>query len=173
MEGMHDTMLASDAPCPELGINHAYDRFTLADKVQPAKAFEDLRSFDNSAVVCCFTMRATGDAYSYPALRSLLTAATGLDIDVDEMIRIGERATTALRILSGRAGHTIEEDGLPSRFAQALPAGGSAGHPVDPDVMRQAIADYYEARGFDRWGPTDQTLRRLDMDDCVGRLQRG
>lgn len=173
MEGIHDTMLTSESPCPELGIDHAYDRFSLQDKVQPAVVFENLRSFDNSLVLCCFTSRALGEDYSYPTIRSLLEAATGLTLDADEMIRIGERAYAAMRILSGRSGHTMDEDCLPDRFSQPLPTGASAGHPVDPDVMRQVIADYYEARGFDRFGPTDDRLRTLGMDDCVGKLTRG
>ena len=173
MEGMHDTMLASESPSPEIGVDHAYDRFSLEDKVGPAKAFEDLRSFDNSLVLCCFTSRSLGKDYSYPMIRSLLEAATGQTVDAAEMSRIGERAYAAMRILSGRAGHTMDEDRLPDRFAESMPAGASAGHPVDPSVMKQAIADYYEARGFDRFGPTDGTLRKLGMDDCIGKLQRG
>jgi len=154
MEGMHDTMLASESPSPEIGVNHAYDRFSLEDKVQPAKAFEDLRSFDNSLILCCFTSRSMGKDYSYPMIRSLLEAATGQSVDATKMIRIGERAYAAMRILSGQAGHTMDEDGLPARFAESMPTGASAGHPVDPSIMQQAIADYYEARGFDRFGPT-------------------
>ena len=173
MEGMHDTMLASESPSPEIGVTHAYDRFTLADKVQPSVAFENLRSFDNSLVLCCFTSRATGAGYSYPLIRSLLEAATGLSLDADEMLRVGQRAYAAMRLLSGRAGHTMDEDGLPARFADPLPSGASSSHPVEPAVMKQAIADYYEARGFDRFGPTDETLKSLGMSDCVGMLQRG
>ncbi len=173
MEGMHDTMLASDSPSPEIGVDHAYDRFSLKDKVKPAKAFEDLRSFDNSLIICWFTSRQVGKDYSYPLIRSLLEAATGFSVDAAEMLRIGERVYAAMRILSGRAGHTMDEDGLPARFAEPLPAGASSDHPVEPSVMRQAIADYYEARGFDRFGPTDETLRKLGMDDCIGKLPRG
>jgi aldehyde:ferredoxin oxidoreductase len=78
-----------------------------------------------------------------------------------------------MRILSGRAGHTMEEDGLPPRFANPLPSGASKDHPVDPSVMRKTIGDYYGARGYDRYGPTDETLRQLDMEDCIGMLERG
>ena len=173
MEGLHDTMLASESPSPEIGVTRAYDRFSLADKAEPSVAFENLRSFDNSLVLCCFTTRTTGVGYSYPLIRSLLEAATGLSLEADEMLRVGERAYAAMRLLSGRAGHTIDEDGLPSRFSEPLPSGASSGHPVDPAVMKTAIADFYTLRGFDRFGPTDETLRALGMDDCVGKLQRG
>ncbi len=172
MEGMHDTMLASESPSPEIGVTHAYDRFTLADKVEPAIAFENLRSFDNSLIICWFTSRQAGKAYSHPTLRTLLEAATGISLDAQEMLRVGERAYAAMRILSGRGGHRMEEDGLPDRFAHALPAGGSSDHPVQPLVMNKAIADFYALRGYDRFGPTDETLRRLKLDDCIGKLPR-
>ncbi len=171
MEGLHDTMLSVDPPCPELGIDHTYDRFSLEDKVLPAKTFEDLRSFDNSLVVCCFTTRSVGERYNYPAIRSLVEAATGRTLDVEEMLRIGERGYAAMRLLSGLLGHTQDEDGLPARFAQPLPSGPSA-YPVDPGTLRSTIRALYDARGYDRFGPTDATLRALDMDDCTGRLPR-
>ncbi|MBU1049831.1 aldehyde ferredoxin oxidoreductase family protein [Candidatus Bipolaricaulota bacterium] len=173
MEGMHDTMLASESPSPEIGVTHAYDRFTLSDKAQPTVAFENLRSFDNCLVICCFTPHATGEGYSYPAIRSLLAAATGQSMDAKHMLQVGERAYAAMRLLSGRAGHTISKDGLPARFSESLSTGASRNHPVDPSTMDKAIADYYDLRGYDKFGPTDETLKRLNMDDCVGKLQRG
>jgi len=167
MEGLHDTMLAMDAPCEELGVDRAYDRFTLTDKAPVGKTFEDLRSFDNSLVLCCFTTRSVGPRYGYAAVRSLLEAVTGRTIDAEEMLAIGERNYALMRLLSGRMGHRMAEDGLPARFAEALPRGASADHPVDPDEMRSTIADFYRARGFDETGPTAATLRRLGLDDCV------
>ncbi|HDS29395.1 MAG TPA: aldehyde ferredoxin oxidoreductase, partial [Candidatus Acetothermia bacterium] len=171
MEGLHDTMLSSDAPCPELGIDHAYDRSSLEGKVLPVKTFEELRSFDNALVLCCFTARAVGDRYNYPALRTLVEAATGLSVDAEEMLRIGERGIAAMRLLSGQQGHTKEQDSLPDRFATALPAGPSD-RPVDPAALRTAIDALYQARGYDRFGPTDATLRALQMEDCIGKLTR-
>jgi len=172
MEGMHDTMLGSDSPSLELGVTRSYDRFTLVDKPQPAKAFEDLRSFTNSLVLCCFTTRSVGDRYNYPQIRSLFEAATGRLIDAAEMLQIGERNYALMRILSSRAGHRMEGDGLPARFAQPLPRGASAEHPVDPQEMNEAIGAYYAARGFDRYGPTDARLRSLGLEDCIGMIPR-
>jgi aldehyde:ferredoxin oxidoreductase len=172
MEGAHDTMLARESPCPELGVTRSYDRFTLADKPAVAKTFEDLRSFTNCLVLCCFTTREVGERYSFPAIRSLLNAATGLEVDVDEMLTIGERAYALMRTLSARAGHRIDDDNLPARLSTPLPRGASAGHPIVPEEMEAAIRAYYEARGFDPHGPTDATLRRLGMADCVGRAPR-
>jgi len=173
MEGMHDSMLGMESPSPELGVTRAYDRFSLSDKPAPAVAFENLRSFDNSLVLCCFTTRSVGEAYSYPLVRSLFEAATGVSLDAEEMLRIGARNVALLRILSGRAGHRIDEDGLPSRFAESLQSGGSADHPVDSTEMQAAIQTYYKLRGHDDAGPTDDALEALGMSDCAGRIRRG
>jgi aldehyde:ferredoxin oxidoreductase len=172
MEGMHDTMLAREAPSPELGVTKSYDRFTLLDKIEPVIAFEDLRSFTNSLVLCCFTTNEVGASYNFPAIRSLLEAATGLSVDAQEMLRIGARNYALLRVLSGRGGHVMEADELPARFAEPLPRGASADHPVAAETMAEAVAAYYRARGYDRHGPTDETLRRLGLVDCAGRRAR-
>jgi aldehyde:ferredoxin oxidoreductase len=172
MEGFHDTILAGEAPCPELGFTESQDRFSLLDKPHPVVVFENLQSFTNSLVLCSFTTREVGPRYSYPRIRSLLEAATGMSIDPAEMLAIGARAYALLRILSARIGHRMENDGLPARFASPLPHGASANHPVDPKDLTDAIAAYYVERGFDRYGPTDETLHTLKMSDCVGRVSR-
>jgi len=172
MEGVHDTMLSSDAPTPELGVDHAYDRFTLADKPNIAKVYEDLRSFENSLILCVFTVRETGGKYTLPQVRSLLEAATGIALSPQGMLEVGERNYALLRMHAARAGYTMEDDGLPARFSQPLPRGASADHPIDPEVMSTAIAAIYEARGYDSVGPTDETLRKLGMDDCIGKIKR-
>jgi aldehyde:ferredoxin oxidoreductase len=172
LEGMHDPMLERETPCPELGVTKTYSRFTLLDKIEPSIAFEDLRSFTNSLVLCCFTASDSGPGYNFPAIRSLLDAATGLAMDATEMQRVGARAYALLRVLSARAGHTRDVDGLPARFAEPLPHGASADHPIPAKEMKQAISAYYKARGYDRFGPTDKTLRALGLDDCAGRIRR-
>ncbi len=173
LEGMHDSMLERDNACEELGICRAQSRFTLLDKVAPSIVFEDLRSFENSLVVCCFTTDETGPGYNLPAIRSLAEAATGLAIDADEMLAIGGRAYALVRLLAARAGHTRDVDGLPARFAEALPRGASAGHPIPAKDMKAAISAYYKARGYDRFGPTPKTLRSLGLADCAEWAKRG
>jgi len=172
MEGIHDTMLAIDRPTPELGIDRAYDRFTLRDKPKLAKVYEDLRSFTNSLVLCAFTVRTTGEHYNFQQVRELLEAASGIALDPQGMLEIGERNYALLRLHAARVGYTTNRDGLPGRFHEPLPRGASAGHPIDQNGFERAITAYYEARGYDRYGPTDATLRRLGLDDLVGVIER-
>ncbi len=173
LEGLHDTMLERENPCPELGFGQPLSRFTLLDKIDAAIAFENVRSFENSLVVCCFTTSESGPGYNLPAVRSLVEAATGLKVDADEMLAIGARAYALVRLLSRRAGHTRDLDGLPARFAEPLPRGASADHPIPQKDMKTAIAEYYKARGYDRRGPTGKTLRALGLGDCAEWAARG
>jgi len=172
MEGMHDTMFATDVPTPEMGIDRAYDRFTLADKPAIAKRYEDLRSFVNSLILCAFTVNGVGEKYSLPKIRSLLEAETGNALGAHEMLTIGERVYALMRMHAARAGYTLADDGLPQRLYTPLPQGASADHPIDPEEMRTAIAAYYEERGYDQHGPTRATLERLGMSD-LATIERG
>jgi aldehyde:ferredoxin oxidoreductase len=173
MEGTHDTMFTNELITPELGITGPYDRFTLADKALMVKTYEDIRSFVNSLILCAFTVRETGDKYNLPHIRALLEAETGLYVNRKDMLLIGERNYSLLRIHATRAGYRVHDDHLPGRFHEPLPRGASAHHPIDAKVLKDTIKAYYDDRGYDSYGPTDDTLHRLHMDDLVGRIDRG
>lgn len=172
MEGMHDTMLSSETPSPELGITHSYDRFSLADKPEVVKLYEDLRSFSNSLILCVFTTRMVGAHYNYPQIRSLIEAVTGIGLTGQQMMEIGARNYALLRLHAARSGYTMDDDMLPKRFSSPLSRGGSAGYSISEEDLRSAVETYYQARGYDRLGPTDATLRELGMDDCLGVIGR-
>ncbi len=172
MEGMHDTMLEKDAPAPELGVNQSYDRFTLADKPLIAKLYEDVRSFENSLIMCVFADRMAGDSSDFAMIRSLLGHATGNYLSTQEMLEIGERNYALMRLHSSRAGYRIDDDELPRRFSEPLPRGASADHPISEQEMKTAIQAYYEHRGYDDYGPTDERLRSLDLEELVGVIRR-
>lgn len=165
LEGLHDTMLEQDSPTPELGVASRYDRFSLAGKARLVVLYEDLRSFVNSLVLCVFTTKETGPRYNFPRIRELLFYATGMEIGPEEMPRIGARNFALMRLYSGLGGHTSVQDGLPKRFHEPLPRGGSAGRPIDPELFQKEIAEYYRVRGWDERGPTQETLRRLGLSD--------
>ena len=172
MEGMHDTMLSGETLSPELGITHSYDRFSLADKPEVVKLYEDLRSFSNSLILCVFTTRMVGAHYNYPQIRSLIEAVTGIGLTEQQMIEIGARNYALLRLHAARTGYTMDDDMLPKRFSSPLSRGGSAGYSISEEDLRSAVEAYYQARGYDRLGPTDATLRELGMDDCLGVIDR-
>jgi len=168
LEGMHDTMIEVDRPAAELGLLHGYDRFTLHDKAHVSRVFEDLRSFENSLVLCCFVARSAGPSYRYPKLRSLLEAATGISLSAEEMLAVGTRNYTLTKLHALRSGQATQQDRLPARFHEPLPDGASAGHPIIPAEMAETLAAYYEDRGYDGAGiPKQETLSRLGLGELV------
>lgn len=172
LEGMHDTMLEGEAPTPELGVTQGIDRFQLRGKAKLVVLYENLCSFTNSLVMCVFTTSMTGKRYNYPQLRELLKCATGLEVTPEDMLTIGERNFALLRLYSGLVGYRKSDDCLPRRFHEPLPRGASAGRPIDPELFRQEVEEYYRLRGWDEFGPTDECLRRLWLEDLAGRLKR-
>jgi len=171
MEAMHDTSLDIDEPAPELGVRRIRDRFSLADKSDMVKLFEDLRSFENSLILCAFTSRRLGKYYKYPELRSLLEAASGISISASDMLKIGERNYTLLQLLRKCIGLKQEEDKLPERFHEPLPSGASAGHAVDQHELQETIKKYYTNRGYADGSPNTNTLRALGMEECIPRAR--
>jgi aldehyde:ferredoxin oxidoreductase len=161
LEGFHDTGAGES---PELGVDEVSDRFSLEGKPAAVATFENFTSFLNSAVLCSFVVRDSGEDYNGDLARELVNATTGLDLDADAMLDIGERNFALLKLLAAREGYSRADDGLPERFAEPLPAGASADEPITEAEMQAAIDEYYEARGWDETGPTEATLAELDMD---------
>lgn len=172
MEGTHDTLLEREAPTPELGVHDAVDRFRLEGKAPLTVLYENLRSFTNALVMCCFTNSTSGPGYNYPEIRELLGAATGDPITPQDMLTIGARNLDLMRLYAGLCGYTAEHDGLPPRLHEALPRGNSAGRPIDPQEFQDEMRRYYELRGWDTHGPTDEHLEAEGLGELTGRLRR-
>ncbi|AHG01231.1 hypothetical protein HALLA_02315 (plasmid) [Halostagnicola larsenii XH-48] len=93
--------------------------------------------------------------------------ATGWDLDVDDIERIGERIYNLERLVNvqrGIAGR--EDDTLPYRVMhEAIPDGPAAGMFCPPEELEAMLEEYYAFRGWDDDGrPTDETLERLDLE---------
>ncbi len=166
-EGFQDNLLEIENPTPELGVTEPYSRFDLESKPNLVRLYEDLQGFENSLILCLFTARAMGPQYFFPEIRSLLEAATGVELSVSEMLDVGARGKALMHLLAGDAGYTLASHRLPARFAKELPRGASAGHAIDPDDLGKAIAEYYELRGYGNDGPTEETLEKLQLGDVL------
>lgn len=117
MEGFHDTQIGKVA-APDIGVDKTMNRFVLDGKADVIKRFEDTRSFVNSAVLCAFDVDESGAETNLPLVRRMTSAVTGLRIERDDMLRIGERAYNLARIFSVRMGVSRSQDDLPQRFKQ-------------------------------------------------------
>lgn len=172
LETYHDTDFTEGPVAPELDLTKAISRFNLEDKPKYIKIFEDLMSFANSLIICRFTTVSTGANYNYPLIRKMLQAVTGMGIDAKEMLEIGERNYVLLKLLAVREGYSRKDEGLPKRFSEPLPRGGSKEQFISNNKMQETIDEYYRLRGFDEYGPTDECLDRLGLGELKGIIER-
>lgn len=170
MEGMHDPVIEMADPTPELGIKGSLERRRLVGKAGVAVVYENMRSFTNSLVMCAFTNQMVGPRYNYPEIRRLLEHATGLEVSADEMLAIGARNFDLLRLGSGLAGYRRRHDDLPARFYEPLPEGASAGVSFDRRAFQAELDTYYDIRGWNDRGPSDERLQKAGLSPFCGWL---
>ena len=119
----------------------------------------------DSLVICRFIQERAfgtypGDGY-IPVLRSI----TGWDIDVGELVSIGERIYTAERMLNVKRGANRLTAMLPYRVMhEPVPDGPCKGRYVPKATLDKMLDTYYSLRGWDYEGiPLDTTLARLGL----------
>jgi aldehyde:ferredoxin oxidoreductase len=146
----------------EIGVG-ATDRFQEEGKAEVVARHQNWRSVCD-ALITCILMNVP-----VQRLLDMLNAATGWDVDLEEMMTIGERIFNLKRALNIKLGWRPEGEGLPPLLLQPLAEGGTGGYV--PDVER-LLLDYYRARGWDRetGKPTAEHLRRLGLEDIARDL---
>lgn len=144
---------------PELGYEKQLDRFEVEGKGVWVKVFQDFCEVLESLVMCKFSLY--GNVRANHVL-DLINLTTGWDMDLKEMLQIGERGFNLKRMINVRLGVTAKDDTLPKRLlTEPTMEGGAQGRipPLDP-----MLKEYYFERGWDENGiPTELTLKKLGL----------
>ena len=146
-----------------LGLPQQLDRTITDDKAAWAKTFQDLTAVIDSMGHCLFTSFAMG-AQEYT---DLLNAATGTNYTAEEVLEIGDRIYNIERMFNKAAGMKPEDDRLPKRLLEEPISDGPSKGMVSQ--LPVTLPQYYEARGWVDAFPTDETLKKLGLDECVGK----
>lgn len=146
-----------------LGLPQQLDRTVTDDKAAWAKTFQDLTAVIDSMGHCLFTSFAMGA----PEYTDLLNAATGTNWTVEEVLEIGDRIYNIERMFNKAAGMKPEDDRLPKRLLNDPIVNGPSKGMVSQ--LPLTLPQYYEARGWVNAFPTDETLKKLGLDECVGK----
>jgi aldehyde:ferredoxin oxidoreductase len=143
----------------ELGIPMT-ERLVDAGKAHHVARHQDLHTVNNCLVSCLLV------PVKPSTMAALLTAATGMDYSLDEMMKAGERVWNLKRAINCRLGVTRADDKLPKLLLEALPTGGQEGHVPDMDLL---MGEYYTARGWDpvTGKPTAEKLQALGLGFAV------
>lgn len=122
--------------------------------------FEEICALADSMSFCKI-IGVSMETVQEPMARDLIRFATGFDVDIEEVLRIGERINNLERAMLVRWGLSRKDDYLPRRFREEpLPAnsGPAAGLVFENDEL---LDEYYRFRG---WDPNTgwPTRRKLD-----------
>ncbi len=144
-------------PAEILGIPKKLDPYSIEGKPEWTIFMQDMVSAINSTVICLFTSFALG----LPQYAGMLQAITGMELDSDKLLKIGERITNLERHINNRYGFDRVEDVLPRRFiTEHVPKGPSKGQ---ISLVPEMIDRYYTLRGWVDGKPTDRKLKELGI----------
>ncbi|MDR3573514.1 MAG: aldehyde ferredoxin oxidoreductase C-terminal domain-containing protein [Anaerolineaceae bacterium] len=171
---IHDTLLqnpdsVSFKAAQALGIQSALPARLLNDeKVATYLICESWISLEKVLGLCYFGP-APRSFMQVADVIALVRAATGWDVDLAELQRIGERATNMARIFNIRQGFLPADDDLPKRLFDPLEGGPLTGVAYSRQDFKQALLELYRLKGWDPISgmPLPETLQRLELSDWI------
>jgi aldehyde:ferredoxin oxidoreductase len=109
------------------------------------------------------------NALQLAPLVDYVNAVTGWNMSLFEMMKVGERANTMMRLFNCREGFTPADDVLPQRLHEGIGNGALKGQRIDPAEFLAARRTYYQMAGWDPdtgW-PTAAKLAELGIEETV------
>jgi aldehyde:ferredoxin oxidoreductase len=148
-----------------LGILEPLNPFSMGpEKVRAFTIMQKVWSLYNSIGICNF-VAAPMFALSFSQMVDSVRAITGWDTSLWELLRVGERANVMARMFNIKQGIGSEQDTLPHRFFEPMPAGPIKDKRIDPEAFQKAVSLYYEMAGWDSKGvPTAGKLADLSLE---------
>lgn len=151
-----------------LGLHDVQSPGSMSDeKIRFAYLGELFYSALDTYGLCQFVWGPAWQLYGPAELAAMLSAATGWEISVAEIMQIGARRLNMLRAFNAREGFTRAEDVLPRKFSRAMQGEGpTAGVSYAPADLEQYKDVYYRLAGWDvsSGNPTPQRLAELGLD---------
>ena len=140
----------------EIGLTMP-ERWRDSGKAGLVMLHQHWRTVCNSLVECFFAVVSPSE------LATLLTAASGIDWNVQSLLKSGERSWNLKRAINGRFGLTRATEKLPKLLLQPLQEGGQEGHIPNMDIL---LREYYAASGWDETTgqPKPEKLTELGLE---------
>lgn len=143
-------------PATELGIIPG-DRFESSqEKGFITARSQAWRSIYNALTVCHFMNPAASQ------IQKALTAITGWDYSLDDLLLVGKRIFTIKRMVNLKLGSAGEDDRLPEFMLKSFPTGGTNGFVPD---LQPLLKGAYQEHGWDPVSglPTQETLKAYGL----------
>jgi aldehyde:ferredoxin oxidoreductase len=152
---IHDTALANPESFTFKGAMLISDqviplppREISARKAAQYFLFENWVSFGKT-IGMCFFGPAPRSYLLAPDILAAIHFASGWDTTIEELLRIGERATNMARLFNLREGFGPADDMLPARIFAPLENGPLKGIGISKDDFMDAMSTLYTLKGWD------------------------
>jgi aldehyde:ferredoxin oxidoreductase len=168
LEHPHDPVFETEAGLKSilaLGVIEPLPAIDLSSrKVRMFVYLQDLYSMFNCVGLCVLTGGFFGGPVSLNTIPEYVSAVTGWDTSLWELLKVGERHGAMARIFNLREGFTAKDDTLPHRIFEPLEGGALKGRRIDPEEFKNALKTYYSMVGWDENGvPLESKLEELDL----------
>lgn len=152
------------------------DPWSYENQARAVVWYEHMYALCDSIGMCKYMTPWLGTAFglSPSQMTRLFNLATGLDYDVDRMIKAAERIYNVERAFLVRLGVTRKDDYPPERFfAEPIPSGPAKGQILDREKYDKMLDEYYQLRGWTRQGvPTREKLEELGLKHIADDLEK-
>jgi len=158
------------------GVETAGDPDSYAPNADLVVWHEKFKSVIDAVGLCYFlTYYQAIDTLGPKEIANLLSTATGVEMDADELMKIGERIHNLGKAFNTlHAGFTREDDQPPRRLVEEpIQSGPHNGKRLDLQEWQRMLDAYYLAHGWDPrsgWQRADR-LEELDLGWVVEKLQ--
>jgi aldehyde:ferredoxin oxidoreductase len=147
------------------------DKSLGPEKVNYARKTQQYYSFMESVNLCVLAWGTAWQLYGPQQAIELVQSVTGWDVDIEELLTVGERRINMMRAFNAMEGMGRSDDTLPKKFFKPLVGGPSDGVKLDQDEFENALNEYYKQNGWSENGtPTRQTLERLDLEWVAAKM---
>jgi aldehyde:ferredoxin oxidoreductase len=167
----HDTMVANPNSvtfkgAQPLGITEALPARELSAKKAAYYALLENWSSLGKVIGFCYFGPAPRSFISVDETVKAVRAATGWDFSLEDLMRVGERATNLAHVFNTREGFSRKDDVLPERLFEPLENGALAGVAIPRAEFEQAMTELYIVKGWDpnTGRPTRERLRALGIE---------
>jgi len=141
------------------------DRYSTEKRAYIVKRQQDETTACDTLVACWFLKTAVGNKRYV----SMLNAAAGMKLTVEEFLAVGERIWNLTRLFNIREGLRRENEDLPDRaFEDPIPSGIAKGRKLEKSQLEYMLREYYINRGWDESGiPRKEKIKQLKLDSLV------
>ncbi len=124
------------------------DRFSFEGKARMVKISEDMNAVVDSLTACKFVFFAA----SLEEYAKAISAVTGMDHDVQSLLKVGERIWLLERKMNEMNGFSKKDDDLPQRFFKedGFSDGKIRISKINRNDFLDTVEKYYRIRGYDK-----------------------